>query len=426
MECPYPPIGSTCLLEPEQGFCGCQRRPIVHCPTCNAGNRALARFCRSCGARLDIFRWSSRGGESGNSVLETGLTLDPKIPAAWETRLSEPISAAPVVLGGLFLGLDRNGHLVVLDPTSSVPLFHGPLAGVSQVVASPAGLEGLLLVASEGKLVAVDLVELLELSPGSSSRRAALPLRGTLCSHLATNGVDRAAAATVDEERLLISVFGLDASGQLIHQWTRSPGPLEGGDAFASLAFLEDHLLVGTPDGRLWFHGLESGRLVGEDRVPEGLARANLLGRGRAAFVAGADNALHLVEPGDGLRRTSLAHPDEGLVYALGASNRYAVCCQGRTIRRVELRSGKLTELELPQYCTTEPIVGRDWALAVSNEGTLYHLSLAGNQMNVLSSRRLFPAHGAVPAPPAPSSSTVFVCGPRGEVVAVPVSFSRA
>ena len=379
----------------------------------------MSRFCRGCGLALANYAWQTRGGDNGSFVMSANLDLDDEVEIAWSAELGQAITTAPLVVADLFVGLTRSGELFVFEPESSVPLHRGPLAGIDELIASPAALDGLLLAASGNRLVVADLVDLLELSPGATPRRGVFPLKGDVCSHMATDGVHYAALATRHQERLLVTVFANKGAGTLELLWTRSPAGAADPHTFATLCFVDGHLLVGLADGRLWAYALGSGQLVGEDQLSEGLAPTGILGRGTFALLAGADGAIYQVHCQDGLTRTALAQAVNQPIFALGASRSHLVSCHGKLVRKLELRSGKTAELELPQYCTQEPLVGKEHALLVSNEGTVYQLNLPGTALQALRSRKLFTAVGSLPSPPVAGRDRLYVCGPEGELVAV-------
>ncbi|MGE0488108.1 MAG: hypothetical protein AB7S38_02715 [Vulcanimicrobiota bacterium] len=390
----------------------------MKCPDCGLFNRLLSRFCRGCGLAGAQYSWQTRGGDNASFVMEAALDLDDEVELAWSAELGQAISTAPLVIGDLFVGLTRAGELFVFEPESSIPLYRGPLAGVEELIASPAALDGLLLAACGNRLVVADLVDLLELSPGATPRRGVFPLKGEVCSHMASDGEHYAALATRHQDRVLITVFANQGAGTLELLWTRSPAGAADPHTFATLCFLDGHLLVGLADGRLWAYALNSGQLTGEEHLSEGLAATGLLGRGSFALLAGADGAIYQVHCQDGLTRTPLAQPVSQPIFALGASRTHLVSCHGKLVRKLELRSGKTAELELPQYCTQEPLVGQEHALLVSNEGTVYQLNLRGTALQALRSRKLFTAVGSLPSPPVAGRNRLYVCGPEGELVA--------
>ncbi len=416
LECPYPPIGPDCSVNPRDKVCPCRRKPVVLCPACSTANRVLSRICRHCGQAFEAFNWQSRGGEHSSLALTSRLKFQAR-PDSWTARLDHPISCAPLVVSGLLVGLSREGSVSIFEEGSSLPLFHGRLPGLENVVASPVALDGLLLVAVTGKLVVADLVDLLEISPGANPRRGVLPLKGELCSHLACDGSAYAAAATRHDERLLITVFRNRQAATVDHLWTRTP--TAEAVSQAALAFVDHHLMVATPEGQIWCYALESGQLVGEDHIEQGLAPATILGRGPFALVSSSDGTLYQVYPRRGLVRTAVAQPVGEAPFAIGASHQLLLACHGKTLRKIDLRSGKSQQLEVPLYCTSEPIVAAQEAVLLSNDGTLYQVNLAGNDFDVAFSQRLFATEGSLPAPPVVGPSRVFAAGPQGEVVAV-------
>ncbi|GMU54559.1 MAG: hypothetical protein AMXMBFR33_37050 [Candidatus Xenobia bacterium] len=421
-ECPYLAREEHPLADPAQGRCSECGRPLVSCAHCHTPNRVLARYCRHCGSALQSRGWSTRGGQSGAPALRASLALDSDLPAAWvyQSSQSQPVAGSPLVTSELMVRLDRQGRVEIFAaPTGPAPLHSKPLPGVTEVVASPALLDELLLVAAQDRLYAADLVDLLEVSPGSGTRKRVIELQGNVCSHVASDGRRYAALATSSEDSAWLHVFELTRQGlQLL--WKRSPGRLHPEHAFLALAIVGDHLLAAEGGGSLFSYHIPDGRSLGEARLPTPLAPCPLLGRTDFALVAASDGALYRLDPAGGAP-LAICEPSPQPLFALGASQEDVVSCHGRMLRRVNLHSGRVSHQQIPQHCTSEPLVVGNRALVAAADGTAYLLELSPDHFQVLASRKVLspPEPGGVS--PVLTSTHLFVSDAWGGVAALPL-----
>lgn len=330
------------------------------------------------------------------------------------------MAGAGLVTSELLVLVHRQARVEVFSASAGPdPLYSKPLLGAGEVVASPALLDDLLLVAAQDRLYATDLVDLLEVSPGSGTRKRVIELQGTVCSHIASDGRRYAALATLAEEAAHLHVFELTRQGlQLL--WKRSPARLEDPHAFLALAIVSDTLVGGCSDGRLFRYSIPDGRPLGEARLPGPLAPAPLLGRSGFALVAGSDGAVFRLDlTGPGLPALAVCEPSDHPLFALGASQEDVVTCHGRLLRRINLHSGRVSNLQLPQHCTTDPLVGSNRAAAVSADGTAYLLDLSPDHFQVLASRKVLAATEMTP--PVASAASLFLVSAAGAVAALPL-----
>lgn len=348
-----------------------------------------------------------------------GLAAPPaaELKTAWSRSQGFTLETSLLLLDGLLVAVSREGRLQVSLAERDEVLLEEQLAGVEQVVACPAALEGMLLVATNTRLVAVDLIEKLQLSPGAGSRRGILPLKGEICSHVASDGKRHAAVCSLHEGRLLVTTFQAHSTS-LEHGWTRSPAPEGLAVERAHLAFFPGALLVGTASGKLFAYHLETGQLVGEMQL-QGLAPSGLVARHDFVLAVEGDGTLSQLHLDSYLSRTVLAESLDAATYGLGAGLTKAVTSHGKRLRAVDLRSGRSNQIELPQHCTLAPLVMDGIALAISADGTLYHLQTDNHGLRVAGSRKLFPAAGAVLCPPVASEFGVHLCGPEGDLVTI-------
>ncbi len=425
VECPYPAREDHRIEHPEEGRCDQCGRPLTSCLHCRTPNRVLARFCRHCGSPLQPLTWAARGGQAGSPSLRRSLSLESDLPTVWThpSASHRQVTGSPLITSELMVMVHREARVEVFcAQAGSDPLYSKPLPGAGEVVASPALLDDLLLVAAQDRLYAADLVDLLEVSPGSGTRKRVIDLQGSVCSHVASDGRRYAAVGTLADETAYLHVFELGRQGlQLL--WKRSPGRLEDPHAFLALALVGDALVAGESSGRLFGYSISDGRALGESRVHGALAPAPLLGRTGFALVAGADGAVYRLDPQAGLSALAICEPSEQPLFALGASQEDVVTCHGRLLRRINLHSGRVTTLQIPQHCTIDPLVGGNRALAVGSEGTAYLLELSADHFQVLASRKVLSTTGAAGdmAPPVASATHLYLVGGSGEVAALPL-----
>lgn len=412
--CPYPTAALHPLPTPGLERCGQCERPLVTCAACGASNRVLARHCRECGQLTGSPSWSARGGEARSALLDRPLNLPQDLHQLWAVKTKASLRTAAVANSGLFIAVDTGGSLQVFQPSG--PLLQQPLVGVGQVLAAPALLQGLLLVASGERLVAVDLVEQLGVSPGSGSRKRVFTLKGEPRSDVVSDGQRFAALATAEGGAVTLHVFELEGT-RLQLLWSRTPGKLED-RGYTGLTLVEDRLLVGDAGGTLRAFSLATGTQLGDVRIEEGLAPLPLLTRQGGAVVAAADGALWRVE-GPDLRLINLAEPCEQPLFAFGASHQDVVACHGRLLRRIDLRSGRVIRLQIPQHCTHDPVVGGATAAVISTDGTVYLLDLTGDHFQAVASRKVLTGSEGTGIPPLWTGRHLLVGGLDGELVAL-------
>ncbi len=412
--CPYPTAVAHPLPAPGLERCAQCERPLVTCAACGASNRVLSRHCRECGQTTGSPLWSTRGGEATSALLDRAIDLPRDLNQLWTHKTKAHLRTAAVATSGLFVAVEAGGSLQVFQPCG--PLLQQPLVGVGQVLAAPALLQGLLLVATGDRLVAVDLVEQLGVSPGSGSRKRVFSLKGEPRSDVVSDGRRYAALATAEGGSVTLHVFELEGT-RLQLLWSRTPGKLED-RGYMGLALVQERLLVGEPGGLIRAFSVGTGTQVGDVRIEEGLAPLPLLTRQGAALVAAADGALYRVEALD-LRLINLAEPCEQPLFAFGASQQDIVACHGRLLRRVDLRSGRVIRLQIPQHCTHDPVVAGQTAVVVSTDGTVYVLDLTGDHFQAVASRKVLTGVEGTGAPPLWTGRHLLVGGLDGELVAL-------
>jgi hypothetical protein len=387
---------------------------VLYCNRCGTANRVLSRFCRQCGTSRPDVRWSCRGGEAESALLAI-LTSENSPRLRWEARVDEPVGTSPLVCSGLLMAVAANGRLTVFRERSNQPVHRGSLV-LDHLVASPALVDGLLVAAADHRLQIVDLATMLNITPDTPSRDRMLEFPGTITSHLVTDGRARVVFTSVDSGRLYLHCLMTRPGEGLQLRFSRLLGNGVPADAFCPVAFLDDAMIVGEPEGHLWvYHG--EGRLLTEDTLRGGVAPLPWLTRQGGVLAAGADGRIYRLDAS--LGRLCVADACERPLYAFGASDAHLVACHGRLVRHIRLASTVSTQFELPQACSLDPLVVANTAALLSDEGSVYLLELGGASSFVRWTQRLFSSPGAVQAPLVATPRTLFACGPAGEVSAV-------
>ena len=366
-------------------ICGICQRPVLLCPYCPGASRLLSRFCRNCGKALPQLHWPVAGGSWDSDLLESDLGL----PRAGRPCPCPPLASTAVLASG--------GVLVQIGKEEQARFLHGdrilasiPFPASAQGV-STCLMGGLLVVGLPERLLISDMVDILELSPGSPTRRKTVPLRGQLAAPLACDGQQTLVALSRDQGRGHLQVFQL-MGARLQLNWTR---PLDEDRPHANwLSVCAGCLLLAREDGFVECFALDTGEQLGSLKLPTPLAYlpplARLLQQKPSWIVAGADGSVvRLCLQGRHVESMPLAPASDGPLFGMGADSQQVVLCHGKSLRRIDGTSGKVYELELPQYCTVAPWVQKNRALAVSQEGTLYALSLGTSNFRVEHALRL-------------------------------------
>lgn len=373
-------------LELDGDACASCRRPVLPCPLCPGANRLFSHNCRNCGNSLPPLEWPVGPGSADSHLLAQPLGLP---------QTATPCSLPPLPSAAL---LATGGALVQIGKSEQARVLHGdqvlatvPFSAALGNVVSTCLLAGLLIVGLPERLLVNDLVDALELSPGSPSRRRSLPLRGELAAPLASDGKQYLAALSRDQGRAHLQIFQLSGS-RLQLSWTR---PIEDDGARSFwLSLCHQQLLVARDDGYLECFSLESGELVSTLQVPRSLAFLSPLARklqGKPGWIVAATDGslMRIWWHAQKLESLPLAPGFDGPLFGIGADSQEIVLCHGKTLRRIDSTSGKIFELELPQYCTVAPWVQSRRSLVLSQEGTLYALSLASSSFQVEHALRL-------------------------------------
>ena len=367
--------------------CTTCRKPVILCPLCGSANRLLSRCCRNCGKTLPSLHWPVMGG-SWDSLL---LSQEVGLPKSAQPCALPPLdSAALLALGGILVQVGKEDQARLLRSDKILASVPFPPSTNNSKVISTCLLGGLLVAGLSERLLVNDLVDILAVSPGSPTRRRSLPLRGELAAPLATDGQTILVALSRDQGRGHLQVFQSQGT-RLQLSWAR---PLDEDGGHASwLSVSGAHLLHASESGALECFALDTGELLGTLQLPVNLAYfpplARQIQQKNCWIVAGNDGSLFRVYPRPKLESTPLAPTCSGPLFGVGADSQQIVMCHGKSLRRIDGVSGKIYELELPQYCTVAPWVQKNRALAVSQEGTLYALSLGSSSFQVEHALRL-------------------------------------
>ena len=423
-ECPYGNGGETPLpqesaeghvwgtdrTKPECQTCG---GLLGFCPECRQPNRLLSRFCRNCGQAFPHSSWSLAGGEADSALPARSVSLP------HESWRSEHAVESPVALlceRGMFLLLGSKGELAAYMAPDPEPYYFKQLLGVQGITHAPALLGGLLLVASEDRLVISDLVELLRQS-SSPSRRRVVGVRGKVCAPLATDGKSRLAVLSQEGPTLYLQAFQL-LVGRVQLLWTQ---PRDAGSTPPQLAICGDHLLCLAESAVLYEFSTGAAHAPLGFSEPAGhpLPIARLWDGKPAFYLSRGDGSVYRLWRDQQTSSVQLAPPCTDPLFSWNCSQEDLVLCHGKRLRRVELKTGRLSEMEIPQYCTLAPWVGLERTLVLSQEGSLYAVSLKGTTFQAEKSLKIEGAFHGAALPPVYAGNRLAVCDTRGQLTQV-------
>jgi len=399
-ECPYPetnpehpathPLGSS----QAQGHCNQCQRYFRRCPDCRSANRWLARFCRNCGHALTALNWLPELAD--NPFQEK--------PFAWPLRWSQPIQCGFIprwmaLLDGRAFLLGPQGELRCYQSRLDSP--YPPLSG--PVASSPSYLHGFLAIpgSSRGESAGEDqitLVDLLEARPGGGRRIQRL--RGPLLCPLASDQGQWLAALVHEGDNRGLQLFRLH-QGRLQLSWNQvieGSGPDSSG--IPRLFWLNSTLVYLDEHGQITGLDPISGTQVFQANCP---SPPNLLPpwvHGSNAYWGGNDGSLWWLRTAPEVQLHQLSGAQTSPMLALAAGPNDVLASYGRSLQRVRLENGRCEILDLPQYCTVSPWVGQDRALALSQEGQLYLLSLGSQTFQVVATDKMPLPFGSTLLPP--------------------------
>lgn len=392
-ECPYPetnpenpashPLGSSA----SEGQCAQCQRYFRRCPDCQAANRWLSRFCRNCGHSLQALDWLP---EQADTPLH-------RLPLSWPGDWHEPVASelAPAwagLLDGRFFVLGRQGDLRQL---SRPPLrLESPQPATQAPSSAPAYLHGFLIIPGPDQVTLIDLLDI------RNSARKVQRLRGPLLCPIAADGGQWLAALVMDGENRNLQLFRLHQN-KLQLAWNQVlEGPAQDRQRFPRL-FWCDHTLVYLSElGELRGFEAASGGEVFQRQCPLPPAAMAPWTSGSNAYWAGQDGSLWWLKTHPEVQLHQLSGSQSSTILALGGGAHDLIASFGRNLVRVQLETSRVEQLELPHYCTTSPWVGPDAALALSQEGQLYLLSLGSQTFHVQSGDKLpSPFSGSLLAP---------------------------
>lgn len=394
VRCPY---SSQHTADPSTPACATCGRPWIRCPACQAPNRLMSRCCRRCQQA-----WPDEG-----LTLRTGR----RPHLRWKTRIEgRPVSALPVPPDEVLVTLE-DGGAVLMGPASATPLFSGALVPGARVIAPPALVQGVLLVAQPERLHACDLVDRIQLSPGTPRRSAVLELPGEPWSRVVSDRGHQAACVT--RQGATLSVHGFSQSGRdpLAFAWTRAL-PSRAVDEEVAIAFLGPELLVVDRAGHALCLNPADGTPTAQFDLPEALAVSTVSDTG---VVGGVSGVVYQFSPRPQGLGSPFAHP----ITWLGASAEHVVTCHGTQVRHIPIRGGSPSTMPLPDAAAADPVVSASGALVVTQGGTLICLEIRTGEVVPGASLKLFSGTGVDPLSPVVSGQTVYSITTRGEVACV-------
>jgi hypothetical protein len=392
------------------------------CPNCHNLNRLLANRCRNCGQAMGNRHWPSREGMPDSSLGEQPIGLGESAnlrPLPYKTSPSDPPNETKALLcqaGVIFQMRSHSSLAMWLSGTHLGEPAYPTAASIN--ILSCVLLQGCAVLATTDKLWLVDLVDSLGCSHGSPNRKKSLSLKGQLVAPLAVDG-HHLACLTKDEELYILQVFSY-ATGRLQLSWSQ---PIDNPSAQTIwLSVSGGELLLAFESGQLMVVSLESGAWAQTLVLPVSLAFLTPLARRLREtpvwLVAAQDGSIFSVHSnGKQLDVSPIASGCKESLFGFGANSEEIVCCHGKLIRRIDRLSGKQFELEVPQYCASSPWVSKNRAFVVSQEGTLYTLSLGSSTFQVEQALRLPGTYQGSTLAPVLSGNMLYLADASGQLV---------
>ncbi len=381
-ECPYPdsqpentanhPLGTSA----SEGQCSQCKRDFRRCPECQTANRWLARFCRHCGRALEARNWLP------------GQALSPlhERQVSWPQRWSSPLACGFVpnwagLLDGRAFFLGKRGEVRTL---ARQPLgLEQPGLGNLPVASEPAYLHGYMAIPGEDQLTLIDLLD------NRTAARRVQRLRGHLLCPVASDQAQWLAALVHDGDNRSLQLFKL-AQGRFQLAWNQV---VDGGgpdsQRIPRLFWCEDVLVCFNEQGVLTGHNPINGQELFRQHCPVAPAGRDPWVGGPQAYWSGVDGSIWRLRTRPELQLHQIASSNSLTMLSMAVGPEDLVASYGRTLLRVDLDTDRCENLELPYYCTVPPWVGRSQAVALTQEGHLYRLTVGTQTFRVESTLKL-------------------------------------
>jgi len=350
------------------------------CAHCGAAAQLLANFCARCGYDLR---------HSGQLPAQTHLA------ESWWQPEDEPIEC---LLGShaLLAVVRQTGWVDLWDPSQTARLQRLPL---QQGVEAAALIDNLLVTIRGQQVEVLHLTPALRQDPCRFDRNGRFTTGGPLASPLASQG--RKLAWVAGSELICYQV---EPSG-LKFAWSRPwKGACHGlaGNAAG---------LWGLQDGVLLLHAWRDGDRLIRIELPGPALSLSL--QEEETWVCGHQGELWLCHSGAIQRNW----PGRGeTCFGFATSPTHVIQCSGRRLHILSQRSGRQHLLEIPQPCVLPPLPGPQWAVLVSYEGMVYHLTLAQEPPRVAQARRPFSSYEPIMIVPVVAGPRLFLAGPEGQL----------
>lgn len=371
----------------EAGFWFAQDHPALtpgpcppSCQRCSASPQLLASFCSHCGQDLRQAR----------------LTASP-------ARLSESWSQSQQGSVECLLG----NHALLAAVRAESADFWNPFTGAElgwlalrPGIQAAALLDNLLVVLRGSEVEVVHLTPVLRQDLCRYDRNATLSAPGPLGSKLAP--AQRHLAWVAGEQLVCYAV----RPNQFALVWQAKIR-----EVCQDLAWTAQGLWCLSPSG-LSCYDMQGGR-ISQLSLPA--PALGLQVQGQDLWVCGQQGELWRYRDGQ-IQRSWPARGESCYAFCVGPG--HIVQCSGRNLHVLSLDSGRQQTLQVPQPCVLPALLGAEWAVLVSYEGMLYHLSLQQEQPRVLEARRPFSSFEPIVLAPVVAGDKLVLAGPEGQLAA--------
>lgn len=258
-----------------------------------------------------------------------------------------------------------------------------PALGSLPVASTPAYLHGFMAIPGGDQVTLIDLLE------NRTAARRVQRLRGQLLCPVASDQAQWLAALVHDGDNRSLQLFRL-SQGRFQLAWNQV---VDGGGPDAQriprLFWCEDLLVCFNEQGVLTGHNPLNGQEVFRQNCPVAPAPLAPWVGGSQAYWGGIDGSIWRLRTRPELQLHQIASGNSLTMLALGVGPEDLVASYGRTLLRVDLDTDRTEWLELPYYCTVAPWVGRSQAVALTQEGHLYRLTVGTQTFQVEASLKL-------------------------------------
>lgn len=343
--CPNPQCNRELQDDWSCGACGeCFER----CCFCGATTRLLSNYCRCCGRLLDWPRVHAEWGLQAAPSMEC-----PNLEPVWNDDLNEPVSAAPLLVGGLVV-LAAGRLLLKSLSTGKTLAEHG-----ASVRATPAICGQQLVFSTVASTQSLDLYSFLRGAPKMLWECDASSFK----------------PISVAEERIVL-VESVDGSAilTLLHKSGERAGSIlvSTNSRVSAPIYLAGKLVQITGDGRVLWIDLEP-KLIDSRHIGQALDVNTLSVSTDSFYFAAVDGQVWRGKIDNGLELERFGATAGLLVNSTSCSQDYLAVAHGAGLLLLDRYGDRVWETALDGYSLTATFAAGSYLMAVDDTGTLFN-----------------------------------------------------